>query len=84
MDARVGEVSVLWLSVLNMPDGITIEIAMPSVGDPDQPTQHEYRVRDAKGVVEFSTLTEVGNHVRRLDRARFEEDAGTGGADDYT
>ena len=70
---------MIWLSVLNMPDGITIEIAMPSAGDTDQPTRHEYRVRDAEGVVEFSTLTEVGDHVRRLDRARFEEDAGTSG-----
>lgn len=54
---------MIWLRVMTLPDGTTIEIPVPSPDDTDADGTCVYRVRGLGGVVEFSTLPEVAHHV---------------------
>lgn len=53
---------MIWLPVMTLPDGTTIEMPMPS---PEATGHHVhgYRVRGSEGVLEFATLTEVIDHL---------------------
>lgn len=52
-----------WLPVMTLPDGTTIEMAMPTSDDEDLRGGHAYRVRGVDGIIELGALSELADYI---------------------